>query len=185
MRPPICANLPLESPEMKRNSVVTLAGALLIVGLNGAFSFGQVNQGVSTPAAQYFTARYNGGVQNQPIQQAPGLRGHAPAPQAVEITGSKPFQNIQHAPTLSPYLAMDLIESSTQLPNYQAFVQPQLQQRAANDAQAREIARLRQQVRVATSRGVVSRNPTPGVPTTGSSMQFMNMGSYFPGTNVR
>jgi hypothetical protein len=170
---------------MKRNHIVTLTGALLIAGLTGSTSFGQVNQGITTPAAQYFTGRSNGGVQNQYPQQSPGLRNHAPAPQTVEINGSKPFQNIQHAPTLSPYLALDLIESSTQLPNYQAFVQPQLQQRAANDAQAREIARLRQQVRVATSRGVVSRNPTPGVPTTGSSMQFMNMGSYFPGTNAR
>lgn len=170
---------------MKQNSLATLAGALLIAGLSSASAKGQLNQGITTPAAQYFTARYNGGVQQQVIQQAPGGRNQAPAPQAVEISGSKPFQNIQHAPTLSPYLALDLIESSTQLPNYQAFVQPQLQQRAANDAQAREIARLRQQVRVATSRGVVSRNPTPGVPTTGSSMQFMNMGSYFPDTNSR
>jgi hypothetical protein len=170
---------------MKRNNVVLLAGALLFVGLNGAISFGQVNQGMSTPAAQYFTARYNGGAQNQPMQQGPGMRNYAPAPQAVEITGTKPFQNIQHAPTLSPYLALDLIESSTQLPNFQAFVQPQLQQRAANESQARELARLRQQVRVATSRGVVSRNPTPGVPTTGSSMQFLNMGSYFPGHGAR
>jgi hypothetical protein len=170
---------------MKRNAILTLASVLLIAGLSSTTALGQVNQGMSTPAAQYFTSRNNGGIQNQYPQQTPGLRNHAPAPQTVEITGSKPFQNIQHAPTLSPYLALDLIESSTQLPNYQAFVQPQLQQRAANDAQAREIARLRQQVRVATSRGVVSRNPTPGVPTTGSSMQFMNMGSYFPGTNVR
>jgi hypothetical protein len=170
---------------MKRNGVFTMTGTLLIAGLSSTTALGQVNQGISTPAAQYFTARYNGGIQNQPIQQAPGMRNYAPAPQAVEITGSKPFQNIQHAPTLSPYLALDLIESSTQLPNYQAFVQPQLQQRAANEAQAREIARLRQQVRIATSRGVVSRNPTPGVPTTGSSMQFMNMGSYFPGQGVR
>jgi hypothetical protein len=170
---------------MKRNAILTLASVLLIAGSSSTTALGQVNQGMSTPAAQYFTARNNGGIQNQYPQQTPGLRNHAPAPQAVEISGSKPFQNIQHAPTLSPYLAMDLIESSTQLPNYQAFVQPQLQQRAANDAQAREIARLRQQVRVATSHGVVSRNPTPGVPTTGSSMQFMNMGSYFPGTNVR
>jgi hypothetical protein len=170
---------------MKRNGILTLASVLLIAGLSSTTAQGQVNQGISTPAAQYFTSRNNGGFQSQNPQQAYGPRNQAPAPQAVEISGTKPFQNIQHAPTLSPYLAMDLIESSTQLPNYQAFVQPQLQQRAANDAQARELARLRQQVRVATSRGVVSRNPTPGVPTTGSSMQFMNMGSYFPGQGVR
>ncbi len=165
---------------MKREQFIRFGCALLMAGVMQAASFGQINQTATTPAAQYFANRSANNVTNQNRAQAPGMQNHAPAPQHVQISGSKPFQNVQQAPTLSPYLALDLIESSTQLPNYHAFVQPQIQQRAANESQARELQRLRQQVRVATATGVLSRNPTAGVPTTGSSSQFMNMGSYFP-----
>ncbi len=170
---------------MKRERFLSFGCAVVVAGVMQAASFGQTNQTATTPAAQYFANRsaHNAMNRNQtqtPGIQTPGMQNYAPAPQHVQISGSKPFQNVQQSPTLSPYLAMDLIESSTQLPNYHAFVQPQIQQRAANESQARELQRLRQQVRVATATGVLSRNPTAGVPTTGSSSQFMNMGSYFP-----
>ena len=170
---------------MKRERFLSFGCAVVMAGVMQAASFGQTNQTATTPAAQYFANRSANNAMNHnqpqaPGIQAPGMQNYAPAPQQVQISGSKPFQNVQQAPTLSPYLALDLIESSTQLPNYHAFVQPQIQQRAANESQARELQRLRQQVRVATATGVLSRNPTAGVPTTGSSSQFMNMGSYFP-----
>jgi hypothetical protein len=101
--------------------------------------------------------------------------------QQLQVAGGKPFQNIQRQPTLSPYLALDAApESSTSLPNWHLFVQPQMQQRNAGEAKARELMRARQQIRVATARHIVPESAPAGMPITGTSTQFLNMGSYFP-----
>lgn len=95
---------------------------------------------------------------------------------------SKPFQNVKREPTLSPYLALDLLnDDDTRLPNYYAFYQPMRQQQLESDAQEARIRRLQQQLRVSNATGEVSRNPRSGMPTTGNSSQFMNLGGYFPG----
>lgn len=94
----------------------------------------------------------------------------------------KPFRNLYREPTLSPYLALDLVnDEGSGLPNYYAFYQPQQQQRQANEAQKVRIRRLQQQLRTATAKGAVTRNLSGGMPTTGSSSQFMNLGGYYPG----
>ena len=100
----------------------------------------------------------------------------------MDISGrGKPFENLYRQPTLSPYLALDLLDDSgTGLPNYYAFYQPQQQQQQANEAQEARIRRLQQQLRLATATGAISRNPSGGMPTTGTSSQFMNLGGYFP-----
>jgi hypothetical protein len=67
------------------------------------------------------------------------------------------------------------------MPNWHLFVQPQIQQRNAGEAQARELMRARQKMRVASSRHMLPESAPAGVPITGSSTQFLNMGSYFPG----
>jgi hypothetical protein len=166
--------------SMKSPRFLSLGAALFVTSIMQGFSFSQVNQPLRTPAAMYFGSRSASNQMSQNQQAGLGMGNYAPTHQPTQVSDGKPFQDIQRQPTLSPYLALDLVESSTGLPNYTMFVQPQLQQRAANEAQERELQRLRQQVRVATARGVVSKNPTAGVPTTGSSMQFMNVGSYFP-----
>jgi hypothetical protein len=142
-------------------------------------ALGQISPaGHVTPAAQYFgSARAY-----QPVVQA-AYNAHAPQP--VQLTGTKPFQNVQLASPISPYLSLDLPATSTSLPNYYAYVQPQQQQRTRLEQQAQELRRLQQQLRVATAHGVVSKNPTAGMPTTGSSDQFMNLGGYYRTTNVR
>ncbi len=140
----------------------------------------QLNQPLRTPAAMYFGGRSAAYQTAQYQQPALNPGNYAPDQQAPQISNAKPFQEIQRQPTISPYLALDLLESSTGLPNYTMFVQPQLERRAASEAQERELQRLRQQVRVAAARGVVSKSGIAGVPTTGSSLQFMNVGSYFP-----
>jgi hypothetical protein len=142
-------------------------------------AMGQVSPaGHITPAAQYF----GGARAYQPVVQA-GY--NAPAPQPVQLTGTKPFQNAELGSPISPYLSLDLPATSTSLPNFYAYVQPQQQQRARLEQQTQELRRLQQQLRVATARGIVSKNPTAGMPTTGSSSQFMNLGGYYQTNTVR
>jgi hypothetical protein len=142
-------------------------------------AFSQYNQALRTPAARYF-----GGQSQAAYSQSPGMSGataYVASAQPMPGGNSKPFQHIQQAPTLSPYLNLDLVpESATSVPNFYGFVLPQLQNQAAAEAQAREYQRMRQQERAAAARGMVAKNPLAGVPTTGSSLQFMNVGSYFP-----
>lgn len=162
---------------MKSRHLLAFGTALVVGGLLPSVSRGQANQGVLTPAAQYFAGRQ---VDYQPTQI--GGRHHMASRQQLQVDGGKPFDHVQRLPALSPYLALDAApESSTSLPNWHLFVQPQLQQRNAAEAQARELMRVRQQMRVATSRHIVPETPPAGVPITGSSTQFLNMGSYFPG----
>ncbi|TWU29929.1 hypothetical protein [Bythopirellula polymerisocia] len=155
----------------------TMVG-ILCAGLNvhlATNSQAQVNQAsYQTPAAAYFSS-------GQGYYRQATVPQQAVATQVVQLNGNKPFQNIQRGPTVSPYLSLDMPETSTSLPNYYAYVRPQLQQRETNEVQAEEIRRLRQQVRMSGGRGSISKNTNEGMPTTGSSSQFLNLGSYFPG----
>lgn len=163
---------------MRIQRVLSLGAGCLIVCLMQGAAFSQLNQALRTPAARYF------GGQSQAAYGQPRMTGataYVASAQPMQGGASKPFQHIQQAPTLSPYLNMDLVpESATSVPNFYGFVLPQLQHQAAAEAQAREYQRMRQQERAAAARGMVAKNPLAGVPTTGSSLQFMNVGSYFP-----
>ena len=130
--------------------------------------------GTSTAAGRYFS----GGNTMMPQQTV-----RRPAPEPMDVSGSgKPFKNLYREPTLSPYLSLDLLnDEGTGVPNYYAFYQPQRQQQRANEAQEARIRRLQQQLRTATAKGAVNRNISGGMPTTGSSSQFMNLGGYYPG----
>lgn len=135
--------------------------------------------GVSTAASRYF------GVRNTILPHQPARR---PAPQPMNISGrGKPFENLYREPTLSPYLALDLLnDAGSGLPNYYAFYQPMRQQQQASEAQETKIRRLQQQLQTAKSTGAISGNPLSrnlgsGMPTTGTSSQYMNLGRYFPG----
>ncbi len=156
-----------------RYTSICLAVALLLSELtHGAEPRG----GMSTAAGQYF------GGSHVVLPSQPARR---PAPKPQPMNGSvsgKPFQSISREPTLSPYLALDLMnDDDTRLPNYYAFYQPMRQQQQVSEAQEARIRRLQQQLRVANATGAVSRNPQGGMPTTGNSTQFMNLGGYFPG----
>ncbi|NOY29581.1 MAG: hypothetical protein GXP28_05210 [Planctomycetes bacterium] len=126
-----------------------------------------------TPAMQYFGGR----LPTTAIRQ--GLRRRMPAPQPLQLRGAKPFESLQRPPTLSPYHNLNVRESELGLPNYYAFVRPLQQQQNANRQQAANLRKLQQKVRIATATGIVSNNPTGGVPTTGHSSQFLNLGGYF------
>ncbi|NOY40417.1 MAG: hypothetical protein GXP26_01085 [Planctomycetes bacterium] len=129
---------------------------------------------VTTPAMEYFG---KGLITSTTRQRA---RQQRPLPQPLQVAGTKPFRNLQRGATISPYLGLDFRTSELSIPNYLAFVRPQQQQQLANKAQEAQVRRLKQQLRVATAQGIVSNNPSGGVPTTGHSAQFLNMGGYFP-----
>ncbi len=127
------------------------------------------------------TMQYFGGARSR-VSQFRQTQRKMPLPRPVQVRGSgKPFSQLSRRPTISPYLNLDVRTSAVGLPNYYAFVRPQLQQQQANRAQAAQVHRLQQQLRIATATGVVSNNPSGGIPTTGHSSQFLNLGDYFPG----
>jgi hypothetical protein len=166
---------------MRIANLTSAGAALLLAALLQPVGHCQVYQTATTPALRYFGSRQAnpGTIVEQP---ALGGRGFVQGHQQLQVAGGKPFEYVQRQSTLSPYLALDAVpESNTSLPNWHLFVQPLMQQRNAGEARARELVRARQKMRVASARHIVPETPPAGVPITGSSTQFLNMGSYFPG----
>jgi len=132
--------------------------------------------GVPTAASLYFSGTH-AMLPNQP------LRRPAATPQPMEEpVGGKPFEEIHRAPALSPYLTLDMPnDQDSGLPNYYAYYRPLRQQQEANAAQEARLRRMQQQLHVADATGAVTRNLHGGMPTTGTSTQFMNLGGYYPG----
>lgn len=134
----------------------------------------QPNSGNTTPAMRYFGHGHRSPVARHRSRQ------NVPSAQRFQLAGGKPFQNINRRPTISPYLSLDTVQSSVGLPNYYSRVLPQIQQQEANQAQASELRRLQQQIRLSKAPGSISNNRNGGVPTTGRSTQFLNNGGYYP-----
>ncbi len=116
-------------------------------------------------------------VQYSQVPRALPLPQPLPAP-AQSVT--KPFSGVRQASTISPYLALDNLETSTSLPNYFLFVRPQLDQRARQRAQQAQSWRLKQQVNAAAA-SAESGYSASGTAVTGHTTQFMNSGGYYPG----
>lgn len=93
---------------------------------------------------------------------------------------TKPFSGVQQASSISPYLALDNIETSTSLPNYFLFVKPQLDFQARLRAQNAQNWRQQQQMNAAAARSAAG-NTAGETATTGHATQFMNNGGYYPG----
>jgi hypothetical protein len=132
------------------------------------------NDSTTTPAMKYFGSRLAARTRPQ------STRKEYTAPQPVQTAGAKPFQSLQRGATLSPYLGLDIRSDELSIPNYYTFVRPQQQLQLSNKSQTLQVRRLKEKLRLATSRGIVSNNPSGGVPTTGHSSQFLNLGGYFP-----
>jgi hypothetical protein len=96
---------------------------------------------------------------------------------------AKPFQPAFQRPTVSPYLNLYREELDDSLPNYFAFVLPQLRQEEFAYQQQMELARLQQQLQARGAAGL----PAPPVETAQSQdphnyrARFMNTGHYFSG----
>lgn len=127
-----------------------------------------------SPALQYF------GGSNVQAPPRPAPRRQLPPPQPVRVASlSKPFSNFRRPPAITPYLNLDVRQSDVGLPNYYAFVRPLLQQEQTNQSQRAKIYRMEQRINT-TAVGGGPTDPQGGMPTTGHSTQFQNMGGYFP-----
>ena len=129
--------------------------------------------GRSNPALNFY-----GG--SKALAYAPQSTTSAPANVQVKTAApGKPFANAPQGSNVTPYLALDFAENPTSLPNYYMFVRPRLDQQQHVQTERAQFRRLQQQMRKAEAGGAVS-NPNGGIPTTGHSSQFMNIGSYYP-----
>ena len=139
------------------------------------FTYGEQHYAgrVPTPAMQYFGAA--------PAQTRPQrrLRERMPAPQPLQLRGTKPFESLRRPPTLSPYLNLDARENELGVPNYHLFVRPLQQQREIEREHSTRLRKMQNRLRMATAQGIVSNNPSGGAPSTGHSSQFLNLGGYF------
>lgn len=122
--------------------------------------------GQRNPAIQYF-----GGGQVRPATTAAPMRVAAAPQLATSPVSSKPFSHVRQGPTISPYLSLDLIEGSTSLPNYFAYVRPQQERLQELDAQQAQLQRMQQQLQREASLG--------GAPNANLGNRFLNTGGYF------
>jgi hypothetical protein len=103
-------------------------------------------------------------------------RPKAPPAPAVRQRG-KPFQAVPSQPAISPYLNMYRRDvDANNLPNYFAFVRPQMEQQEANRQQAAELQKLRGQLQ--------SLSATSGPPNSANMAahaRYMDTGQYFGG----
>jgi hypothetical protein len=132
--------------------------------------------GRSNPALDYY-----GG--SPALAYLPAGRSQAlPTPLPVQTGAAlKPFTSVPQHPSVTPYLALDQRESDVGLPNYYLYVRPALEQQAANNVQQAQYRRLQQQMRRGAPGAIVPEGTSGGIPTTGHSTQFLNVGAYYPG----
>lgn len=159
----------LVSTEVLAQQAATFGGSSY-----GGATFGSTS-GRSNPALRYFG---NNGVAATP-QTPPRATFRQPTvTQPTARPMSKPFENVTPQSNLSPYLSLDLLASPNSIPNYHAYVRPQLEQSQQQQRQNAQIQRLQSQVSTANLPGAPAA--TGGMPTTGHSTQFMNVGGYYP-----
>jgi hypothetical protein len=120
----------------------------------------------SRPNAQATLSRMPRRMTVQPRPKAPA----APA-------RGKPFQAIQMEPAVSAYLNMYRRESDGgNVPNYFAFVLPQLEQQEANRQQAAELQKLRGQVQ-----GLTAAGGAPNSANMSAHARYMDTAQYYGG----
>ncbi|MCC6492088.1 MAG: hypothetical protein IT424_03600 [Pirellulales bacterium] len=177
---------------MRVGHAAVLALAVGLAGPADRRAGGQSYQGYATQASAVQPVRryeQKTGV-NNPASSFFGAGKHAyytqpatvpvPAPVPVQTAPTaKPFAQVYQQPTISPYLALDVRESDSAIPNYFMYVRPLLDQQRMNQAQQVQYRRLQQQVRRTSAAGAVT-SANGGIPTTGHSAQFMNIGGYYP-----
>lgn len=114
------------------------------------------------------------------LSQLPQRTPVRPATSSTPRPKAKPFQGVESAPTVSPYLNLDRNDDDgVSTPNYYSFVRPQLEQQAANRGQQLEIQRLQRQLQNGTVAAPQYR--TAAQPETGTAARFMDTSQYFSG----
>jgi hypothetical protein len=101
--------------------------------------------------------------------------GMPPLPQSQPAgRRTKPFSNLVLDPAISPFLNLDREEDAVELPNYHAFVRPQLEQQEAYRQQQMEIQRLERQWNNQPP-GAMQAYPGPSA----RSARFMDTAQYY------
>ena len=100
---------------------------------------------------------------------------------ASSVHAQQPFQNIQQAPTVSPYLNLSLNNGRGNT-NYQSLVRPQIEQQQTNQQTERQIQHLSNQQRALTLGGLTqpARGVAANIRGTGHIAGFMVQAHYFP-----
>jgi hypothetical protein len=123
-----------------RQSLVTLGLSAVLTGI-AAQAAGQAPANAPQPMRPGFrqpgsyerlssgntpALRFYGGTKS--LEHTPRTRRTPmPAPRPVQTAPiAKPFSYVQQTSSISPYLALDILETSTSLPNYLLYVRPQL-----------------------------------------------------------
>jgi hypothetical protein len=140
--------------------------------------------GVRTASYEQTTGQQNPALSffGRPKAAAYAPRAPIAAPAQVQVQAAapgKPFASYQASSNVTPYLALDFAENPTSLPNYYMFVRPRLDAQQAAQTERAQFRHIQQKLRKVEAGGAVS-NPSGGIPTTGHSSQFMNIGGYYP-----
>ena len=169
----------------RRWKLIGAIGALALLSTSNAFG-----QGPATSAATR-AARFGGahGMDNPALRYFGGPVTQRPTPQrgAATVSASpvarapvhKPFHGATLNSPVTPYLSLDLLESSTGLPNYYAFVRPQLEQRRQFEIQQAQYLKLQQQVNAGAATNGGPTGQAGGAPSRYSA-RFQNYGAYYP-----
>jgi hypothetical protein len=129
-------------------------------------------------------ASFRGGTSaRQTMSQFPHRAAIRSNPRHATHRQPKPFESAEHEPTLSPYLNLDRDEDDTQgVPNYLAFVRPQLEQIQTNRTQQREIQQLRGQLQnMSTNASGPPAFETSRSARVASSARFMDTAQFYGG----
>jgi hypothetical protein len=125
---------------------------------------------------------YGGRSARATLNQIPRATAISSAPVAsmplAARRSAKPFRNEDNSPTLSPYLNLFRDENATQgIPNYQAFVQPKLEQQAAVQRQQIQSQRLQRRGQPAAAAG--GQNGGSATAGTSTAAHFMDTAQFY------
>lgn len=121
------------------------------------------------------------------IPRGPGAAGathfnHGSQSFGIHTTRAvKPYANVERRPTVSPYLNLVRDDGDTSdVPNYQSLVRPQIEQSRTNRRQRQRLQKLGRQVRQLQTSKSPSTGETDQVRETGHAVRFMNLLHYYP-----
>jgi hypothetical protein len=142
--------------------------------------FAQSMPAMHTPRLVSFNV---GNSARQKLSQFPRRAAIQAPPQRPMHRQSKPFENLQHEPTLSPYLNLDQDEDDVEnVPNYFTLVRPRIEQLETNRRQQFEIQQLRGQIQtMATSPGAGMQQDAGRSAGMRTPARFMDTAQFYGG----
>jgi hypothetical protein len=171
----VLSGLPVQGQGVQRASYESPAGGRQTLP-SPWNSGGVVRASATNPALEYFA----GNRARSATQSAPAATPQQTVIQLNVLEAKpKPFENVFHEPTVSPYLNLNPMDSLDGAQLYYLNVRPQIEQRRLSQIEQAEQRKQQQRERVGGgNKGVVSSGNV-NQPTTSASPQFNNTGSYY------